>query len=61
MFEKCFLLVALMMCGLSLAAKADMYAIYDIHVDVTAQNATKAKEQGVTEAQEKAFYKMLER
>ncbi len=61
MFKKCFLLVVFMVSALSFTARADMYAIYDIHVDVTAQNATKAKEQGVTEAQEKAFYKMLER
>ena len=38
-----------------------MYAVYDIHVDVTAQNATIAREQGLNDAQEKAFYKMLDR
>lgn len=43
------------------SARADMYAVYDIHVDVTAQNATIAREQGLNDAQEKAFYKMLDR
>ena len=40
---------------------ADMYAVHNMHVDVTAQNATEAREQGLNDAQEKAFYKMLER
>lgn len=43
------------------SARADMYAVYDIHVDVTAKNATIAREQGLNDAQEKAFYKMLDR
>lgn len=45
----------------SMPARADMYAVENIPVDVTAENATQAKEQAVLEAQEKAFYKMLER
>ena len=42
------------------SARADMYAVYDIHVDVTAQNATIAREQGLNDAQEKAFYKNID-
>ena len=40
---------------------ADMYVVHNMHVDVTAENATEAREQGLNDAQEKAFYKMLER
>ncbi len=60
MFKK--VVLGIFFCVFALShAWADMYAIHGIHVDVTAQNATLAKEQGVTEAQEKAFYKMLDR
>ena len=52
--------VLALMC-LSFSALADVYAVHNIHVDTTAENATKAKEQGIAAAQEKAFYKMLER
>ena len=46
---------------LPLSVQADMYAVENIPVDVTADNATQAKEQAVLEAQEKAFQKMLDR
>ena len=59
MFKKAFF--SLLFLALTFAAKADMYAVYDIHIDVTAQNATIAREQGLNDAQEKAFYKMLDR
>ena len=59
--KKIFVVLTAFLFGFSFYAKADMYAVYGIHVDVTAQNATQAKEQGVTEAQEKAFYKVLDR
>ena len=45
----------------SAPVRADMYAVENIPVDVTAENATQAKEQAVLQAQEKAFYKMLDR
>ena len=44
----------MVMCAV-FSVKADVYAVYGIQVDVTAENATKAKEQGIAEAQEKAF------
>ena len=60
MLKKSFLIIVSLFCGVGLA-KADMYAVSNIHVDVTAQNATIAREQGLNDAQEKAFYKMLDR
>ena len=60
MLKKSFLIIVSLFCSVGLA-KADMYAVSNIHVDVTAQNATIAREQGLNDAQEKAFYKMLDR
>ena len=59
MLKKLFFIFALLFC--SKLAVADMYAVHNMHVDVTAENATIAREQGLNDAQEKAFYKMLER
>ena len=58
---KRFLFVFIFLFLASGSVFADMYAVHNMHVDVTAQNATEAREQGLNEAQEKAFYKMLER
>ena len=59
--KKAFLFLLAFISGRCLPAWADMYAVENIPVDVTAENASMAKEQAVLEAQEKAFYKMLER
>lgn len=59
MLKKLLFILALLFC--SKLALADMYAVHNMHVDVTAENATIAREQGLNDAQEKAFYKMLER
>ncbi|MBE6449254.1 MAG: DUF2066 domain-containing protein [Alphaproteobacteria bacterium] len=61
MLKKSFLLFLLMSFAFISQTKADMFSVQDIHIDVTAQNATLAREQGLNEAQEKAFYKMLDR
>ncbi|MBO5997294.1 MAG: DUF2066 domain-containing protein [Alphaproteobacteria bacterium] len=60
MFKKFFIVFAFLFLNSSLAL-SDMYAIHNMHVDFTADNATSAREQGLNDAQEKAFYKMLER
>lgn len=59
MFKKAFFTFCFTLC--SCLALADMFAIKGIPVDVTAENATKAREQAMFEAQEKAFYQMLTR
>ena len=61
MLKKSFLFVLFMSVVFAIQAKADMFSVQNIHIDVTAQNATLAREQGLNEAQEKAFYKMLDR
>ena len=60
MFKKFFIVFAFLFLNSSLAL-SDMYAVHNMHVDFTADNATSAREQGLNDAQEKAFYKMLER
>lgn len=60
MLKKFFVFFIFLVTGSNLAL-ADMYAVHNMHVDVTAQNATEAREQGLNDAQEKAFYKMLDR
>lgn len=60
MVKKFFVFFMFLVAGSNLA-NADMYAVHNMHVDVTAQNATEAREQGLNDAQEKAFYKMLDR
>ena len=52
---------ALALLCLPFYAMANVYAVHNIHVDITAENATKAKENGIADAQEKAFYKLLNR
>lgn len=59
--KKAFLLLCVFISTGCFPVWADMYAVENIPVDVTAENASAAKEQAVLEAQEKAFYKMLER
>lgn len=40
---------------------ANMYLVRDIPVDITDENATIAREKAITEAQERGFYRLLER
>ncbi len=49
------------LCLYATGAMADMYLVRDIPVDVTDENATIAREKAIMEAQERGFYKLLER
>lgn len=48
-------------CVWSISAFADMFLIQNVAVDVTDENATIAREKAVAEAQERAFYLLLNR
>ncbi len=48
-------------CSWICPAQANMYLVRDIPVDVTDENATLARKKAVLEAQERGFYKLLER
>ncbi len=58
MFKKVFFFLFIIF---SFPALADMFLVRSIPVDISADNATHARELAMQEAQEKAFYKMMNR